>query len=281
VGQLDARAQHSLPDSLMGRLVQFGFAHEVGHTSRLRHNMKGARLPASNSIRSRSWVGAMGHARPQGLRAHSTVARPRPDADRLDHPQVAPTDTQSVRATTPIDGARTPDDESPRLDRWERMKDTIPCTIRRRRGDPGPTGRGQRGGWSAERRARHALGLRNMRRVAKHRQATTDVTGETTTKPRGDDAARRQVATELDTWRDPGRREQKEKVSDSAARFTCRTVATQARRVSFLNRTPPLTTPTFLLDRGALAHRGTRGSGTHRARNAACSPAARQRRMQP
>jgi hypothetical protein len=63
VGHLDARAQKlPFPDSLMGRLVQFVVAHEVGHTIGLRHDMKGSSMYPMDSVRSRTWVARMGHS---------------------------------------------------------------------------------------------------------------------------------------------------------------------------------------------------------------------------
>jgi hypothetical protein len=63
VGHLDPRVQKfPFPDSLMGRLVQFVVAHEVGHTLALRHNMKGSSMYPLDSVRSRTWVERMGHS---------------------------------------------------------------------------------------------------------------------------------------------------------------------------------------------------------------------------
>jgi hypothetical protein len=51
----------SLPDDLMGRLVQFIVAHEVGHTLGFRHNMKASSLYTVAQIRDRDFVRENGH----------------------------------------------------------------------------------------------------------------------------------------------------------------------------------------------------------------------------
>ena len=63
VGHLDLRAQKfPLPDSLMGRLIQFVAAHEVGHTLGFPHNFKASSMYPIDSIRSKTWVAKMGHS---------------------------------------------------------------------------------------------------------------------------------------------------------------------------------------------------------------------------
>jgi hypothetical protein len=62
VGPLDPRASTlPLPDDLMGRLLEYIVAHEVGHTLGFQHNMKASSLYPADKVRDREWVGEMGH----------------------------------------------------------------------------------------------------------------------------------------------------------------------------------------------------------------------------
>src|SRR5579871_2311748 len=62
VGPLDPRAQKlPLPDDLMGRLLEYVVAHEVGHTLGFQHNMKASSMYPFEKIRDKNWVHTMGH----------------------------------------------------------------------------------------------------------------------------------------------------------------------------------------------------------------------------
>jgi len=62
VAALDPRArQFPLPDSLMGRLLEYVLAHEVGHTIGFQHNMKASSQYPIDSIRNADFLRRMGH----------------------------------------------------------------------------------------------------------------------------------------------------------------------------------------------------------------------------
>jgi len=130
VGHLDKRAQRfPFPDTLMGRLVEYVTAHEVGHTLGFPHNFKASSMYPVDSVRSRTWVKKMGHTPTlMDYSRFNYVAQPEDNIDLDDLiPKVGPYDTYAVMwGYTPIPGAKTPEDEQPTLEKWTRMQDSIP-----------------------------------------------------------------------------------------------------------------------------------------------------------
>ena len=130
VGHLDTRAQKfPFPDDLMGRLIQFVAAHEVGHTLGFPHNFKASSMYPFDSVRSKTWVAKMGHAPSiMDYARFNYVAQPE-DGIAIEDltPRVGPYDKFAVMwGYSPIAGAKTPEAELPTLDKWARMQDTIP-----------------------------------------------------------------------------------------------------------------------------------------------------------
>jgi hypothetical protein len=257
VGHLDARAQtFPFPDSLMGRLMQYMVAHEVGHTLALRHNMKASSTYPLDSIRSRTWVARMGHSPSiMDYARFNYVAQPE---DRLPLetlvPRVGPYDAFAIMwGYTPIPGAATPDAERPTLNRWAGMQDTVPWY--RYAGDegiggPDPGEAHEAVGDSDAVRAT-ALGLRNIRRVVRLIEpATTTEPGETYEDL--EEIYNRVVgqwATELGhVARIPGGLNKQEKVVGQRGDvYTPVPRAGQRSAVAFLNQ-HAFATPTYLLD---------------------------------
>ena len=130
VGPLDKRAQKfPFPDSLMGRLIQYVTAHEVGHTLGFPHNFKASSMYPFDSVRSKTFVAKMGHTPSlMDYARFNYVAQPE-DGIALDDliPKVGPYDKYAVMwGYKPIPDANTPEQEKPTLDTWAKMQDTIP-----------------------------------------------------------------------------------------------------------------------------------------------------------
>jgi hypothetical protein len=130
-GAIDPRARmHPMSDSLMGALVEYVVAHEIGHAIGFPHNMKASAMYPADSLRSASFLTRMGGHVPtlMDYSRFNYVAQPGDNVPlHTLIPGVGPYDVFAVKwGHTPIPGARSPDDELPTLDRWARAQDTVP-----------------------------------------------------------------------------------------------------------------------------------------------------------
>ena len=130
VGPLDPRAQKlPLPDDLMGRLLEFVLAHEVGHTLGFQHNMKASSMYPQEKVRDAEWVKKMGHAPSiMDYSRFNYVAQPEDNipVENLT-PGIGPYDVwATVWGYKPIPSAKTSDDEKPTLNQWAREQDKTP-----------------------------------------------------------------------------------------------------------------------------------------------------------
>lgn len=130
VGHLDPRARSlPLPDDLMGQLVEFVVAHEVGHSLGLPHNMLASSTYPLSKVRDREWVKKMGHCPSiMDYCRFNYVAQPEDRIDLEDLiPKVGPYDKFSIMwGYKPIPGATSAEAEKVTLDQWARKQDQVP-----------------------------------------------------------------------------------------------------------------------------------------------------------
>jgi hypothetical protein len=126
----DKRAQKlPFPDELIGRLLHYVVAHEVGHTIGLQHDMKGSGTYPLDSLRSKTWTAKMGHTPSiMDYSRFNYVAQPE-DGINPEHliPDIGPYDKFTIMwGYKPIPTAKSPWDELNTLDQWARRQDKEP-----------------------------------------------------------------------------------------------------------------------------------------------------------
>ena len=183
VGPLDPRARTlPLPDELMGELLAYVVAHEVGHTLGFQHNMKASSLYPPDRVRDPDWVRTMSHTPTlMDYARFNYVAQPEDGIAPEDLiPKIGPYDKWATRwGYAPIEGAATPDDERTTLDAWAREQDETAwlrfSTPGTRGADPGQLTEAV---GDADAVASTALGLKNLERVAAMLLDATAAPGE-------------------------------------------------------------------------------------------------------
>ena len=185
VGPLDPRVQKfPIPDEVMGRLLEYVLAHEVGHTLGFQHNMKASSEYPQEKVRDKNWVHTMGHTPTlMDYSRFNYVAQPEDGIAVEDLvPGIGPYDKWATMwGYKPIPGAKTPDAEKPTLDEWARQQDDKPWLRFSTAGSAGSDpGEETEAVGDADAIKSTALGLKNLQRVSKMLvPATTTEKGET------------------------------------------------------------------------------------------------------
>lgn len=255
VGPLDPRAATlPLPDDLMGRLIEYVAAHEVGHTLGFQHNMKASSMYPADKVRDKEWVKKMGHTPTlMDYSRFNYVAQPEDGIAPADLiPKIGPYDTWATMwGYKLIPGARTPDDEKRTLDEWARDQDASPwlrfSTADSRGSDPGELTEAV---GDADAVKSTTLGLKNLERVAGLLMTATKKAGEPF------DDLEELYGRMLGQWALEmnhvgaivgGFQSQQKHWGQAGVRFTAIPAARQAEAVSFLNA-HAFETPTFAVN---------------------------------
>lgn len=185
VGALDPRAKTlPLPDDLMGKLVQYVAAHEVGHTLGFQHNMKASSMYTLAQVRDPKWVKENGHTPTlMDYSRFNYVAQPE-DRIAVDDliPKIGPYDKWATMwGYKPIAGTTTPQSEKKTLDQWAREQDAKPWLRFSTEGSAGTDpGELSEAVGDEDAVAATTLGMKNLERVAGMLMTatTTNTTGQ-------------------------------------------------------------------------------------------------------
>jgi hypothetical protein len=259
-GAVDKRVQKlPMPDDLMGKLLEYVCAHEVGHTLGFQHNMKASSNYPQDKVRDREWVKKMGHTPTlMDYSRFNYVAQPEDNIDVEDLiPGIGPYDEWATMwGYKPIPNAKTPDAELSTLDEWARAQDTTPwlrfSTDGSAGSDPGELTEAV---GDADAVKSSTLGLLNLKRVSKLLvPATTNEKGQ----PYSDLAEL--YGRMLGQWTLEmnhvsaivgGFNSQQKHIGQTGVRFTPVPKARQTEAVRFLNENA-FATPTWAIDKEVL-----------------------------
>lgn len=244
VGPLDPRtAKFPFPDDLMGQLVEYVVAHEVGHTLGFQHNMKASSLYPQEKVRDAAWVKKMGHTPTlMDYSRFNYVAQPEDKIAVGDLiPGIGPYDEWATMwGYKPIPTAKSSDEERVTLDTWAREQDKTPwlrfSTDASAGSDPGELTEAV---GDADAVKSSAAGLTNLKRVA-----NMLVTATTTQKGDPYDDLNELYGRMLGQWTLEnnhvaaivgGFNSQQKHIGQDGVRFTVIPKARQAEAVRYLN----------------------------------------------
>jgi hypothetical protein len=177
VGNVDPSARKlPLPDSLMGELLRYIAAHEVGHTLGFPHNMKATSMYPVDSLRSASFTARYGNeASIMDYGRFNYVAQPGDKARLI--PMVGPYDMFAVEwGYKPVFSAKSPDEERTELNKIAARQEMEPY-LRFGGGNPNdPTAQTEDMG--ADPVAATRYGLKNISAIAEMLIGATTKEGE-------------------------------------------------------------------------------------------------------
>lgn len=176
-GAVDSRAKKlPLPDDLLGDLLLYIAAHEVGHSLGFPHNMKATSMYPVDSLRSRSFTGKYGtEASIMDYGRFNYIAQPGDNAYLI--PKIGPYDLFATEwGYRPFIGTTTPDDEREALNKIAARQEVEPYL---RFGDAdGVDPSAQTEDLGADAVAATRYGLQNINRIADMLVTATTKSGE-------------------------------------------------------------------------------------------------------
>ena len=275
VGALDPRVHKlPMPQELMGELVEYVVAHEVGHTLGFQHNMKASSMYPQEKVRDAAWVKKMGHTPTlMDYSRFNYVAQPEDKIDVADLiPGIGPYDLWATAwGYKPIPTAETSDSEKPILDEWAREQDKTPwfrfSTDGSAGSDPGELTEAV---GDADAVKSSTLGQENLKRIAKLLVPAT-----TTSKGDPYDDLSELYGRMLGQWTlemnhvaaiAGGYNTQQKHIGQTGVRFNLIPRERQAEAVRFLNQNA-FVSPTWQIDKEILRRIEPVG-GLNRVRNA-------------